>query len=132
MQKIRDAIDYLFQQYWVSRHTLLGYDFFTDGKDLFVKKILETVNLSKKGQLAFKDLVDNHLDRLVKDNSGMAYANLSGPSQGCFSKAYRDCPKCCRAPSDHTTQGYPSGGAIESKASGRACATETRGRLRTK
>lgn len=69
MHKIRDAIDYLFNQYG-SPHPLLGHDFFTDGKDLFIKKILETVNLSKKGQLAFKDLVDAHLDRLVKDDSG--------------------------------------------------------------
>ena len=32
--------------------------------------ILQTVNLSKKGQLAFKELIDAHLDRLVKDNNG--------------------------------------------------------------
>jgi len=74
MPKIRDAIDYLFQQFR-SAHPLLGHDFFTDGKDLFIKKILETVNLSKKGQLAFKDLVDAHLDRLVKDSSGWPTRN---------------------------------------------------------
>jgi len=69
MQKIRNAIDYLAEQY-SSPHPLLGHDFFTDGKDLFIKKILETVNLSRKGQLAFKELVDTHLDRLAKDPSG--------------------------------------------------------------
>jgi len=69
MQKIRDAIDYLAAQY-PSLHPLIGHDFFTDGKDLFVKKITETVNLSRKGQLAFKELVDAHLDRLVSDHAG--------------------------------------------------------------
>jgi len=64
MQKIRNAIDYLSQRYG-SVHPLLGHDFFTDGKDLFIKKIVETVNLSKKGQLAFKEIVDAHLDRVV-------------------------------------------------------------------
>lgn len=69
MQKIRNAIDYL-EEHHRSQHPLLGQDFFTDGKDLFIKRIIETVNLSKKGQLAFKELVDAHLDRLMKDGSG--------------------------------------------------------------
>ena len=69
MQKIRNAIDYLGKTNG-SQHPLLGHDFFTDGKELFVKRILETVNLSKKGQLAFKEIVDAHLDRIITDVSG--------------------------------------------------------------
>ena len=69
MQKIRNAIDYLNEQQ-PSPHPLIAQDFFTDGKDLFIKRILETVNLSKKGQLAFKEIVDVHLDRLEPDTSG--------------------------------------------------------------
>jgi uncharacterized protein (DUF433 family) len=69
MQKIRNAIDYLDQQHR-SPHPLLGHDFFTDGKDLFIKTIIATVNLGRKGQLAFRELVDAYLDRLLKDNSG--------------------------------------------------------------
>jgi hypothetical protein len=38
MQSIRGAIDYLSGAY-PSPHPLLGHDFFTDGKDLFVKRI---------------------------------------------------------------------------------------------
>ena len=69
MQKLRDAIDYL-QQRYQSQHPLLGHDFFTDGKDLFIKKLSETVSLGKKGQLAFKEIVDIYLDRLMKDSAG--------------------------------------------------------------
>ena len=69
MQKIRDAIDYLAQQY-KSTHPLLGHEFFTDGRELFIKRIIATVNLSRKGQLAFKELVDKHLDRVIPDSSG--------------------------------------------------------------
>ncbi len=69
MQKIRNAIDYLNEQQ-PSPHPLIAQDFFTDGKDLFIKRILETVNLSRKGQLAFKEIVDVHLDRLEPDTSG--------------------------------------------------------------
>jgi uncharacterized protein (DUF433 family) len=69
MQKIRDAIDYLATTY-ASPHPLLGHEFFAGGKDLFIKNILETVNISRKGQLAFKELVDAHLERVITDNSG--------------------------------------------------------------
>lgn len=69
MQKIRIGIDYLAEQYG-SPHPLLGHEFFTDGRNLFIKRVLETVNISKKGQLAFKEIVDAHLDRLVNDKSG--------------------------------------------------------------
>jgi len=69
MQRLRDAIDYLGETY-PSQHPLLGHDFFTDGRNLFVKRILETVNLSKRGQLAFKEIVDVYLDRIVKDSLG--------------------------------------------------------------
>lgn len=70
MQKIRDAIDYIAASH-PSAHPLLSQDFFTDGVNLFVKRINETVNLSKKGQLAFKELVDAHLSRIVPDSSGL-------------------------------------------------------------
>jgi uncharacterized protein (DUF433 family) len=69
MQKIRNAIDYL-QEQQPSSHPLIAHEFFTDGKDLFITRIFETVNLSKKGQLAFKEIVDAHLDRLEPDQSG--------------------------------------------------------------
>ena len=69
MQKIRNAIDYLAEQY-PSPHPLIGHDFFTDGRDMFIKRIIETVNLSRRGQLAFKEIVDAHLDRVVPDSSG--------------------------------------------------------------
>jgi len=71
MPKIRDAIDYLEgPSKGQVKHPLLSQEFFTDGKGLFVKHLLETVNLGKKGQLAFKELVDQHLERIVPDATG--------------------------------------------------------------
>jgi uncharacterized protein (DUF433 family) len=70
IQKIRDAIDYI-EAIHPSPHPLLSLELFTDGASLFIKRISETVNLSKKGQLAFKELVDAHLSRIIPDSSGL-------------------------------------------------------------
>jgi uncharacterized protein (DUF433 family) len=70
MQTVRAAIDFLAAHY-PSSHPLLGHESYTDGKDLFIKKISETINLSKKGQLAFKELVDMHLNRIEVDGAGL-------------------------------------------------------------
>lgn len=69
MQRVRDAIDYLAATYR-SNHPLLGHEFFTDGKTIFVKKIEQTVDIGRKGQLAFRELIDAHLNRIVTDQHG--------------------------------------------------------------
>ncbi len=50
-----------------SDHPLLTYDFFTEGKDLFIKEIEQTINLSQAGQFALKPIMDLYLARIERD-----------------------------------------------------------------
>ena len=69
MQKIRNAIDFLAAQYG-PMHPLLGHEFFSEGRNIFIKTLTETINISKRGQLVFKQVVDAHLDRIEIDANG--------------------------------------------------------------
>lgn len=50
-------------------HPLLSREFHTDGKDLFLKLIESTVNLSRGGQLAIKPILDEYLERIERDDA---------------------------------------------------------------
>ena len=73
---IRRALDYVRKTY-PSLHPLLSESFLTDGKDLFVKKILaatgeeQTINVSSWGQLGLGPILDLYLRRIERDKSGL-------------------------------------------------------------
>jgi uncharacterized protein (DUF433 family) len=75
MPAIRAALDYV-QSKFPSTHPLLTEDFFTDGKNLFVKKVEErtgreqTINVSRSGQLGFGTILDLYLKRIERDQKG--------------------------------------------------------------
>jgi uncharacterized protein (DUF433 family) len=75
MPAIRRALDYVRRTY-PSSHPLLSESFLTDGKDLFVKKILavtgeeQTINVSSWGQLGLGSILDLYLRRIERDKSG--------------------------------------------------------------
>lgn len=75
MPAIRRAFDYVRRTY-PSAHPLLSESFLTDGKDLFVKKILratgeeQTINVSSWGQLGLGPILDLYLRRIERDKSG--------------------------------------------------------------
>jgi uncharacterized protein (DUF433 family) len=50
-------------------HPLLSREFHTDGKDIFVKLIENTVNLSRRGQYALKPIMDEYLLRIERDDA---------------------------------------------------------------
>ena len=52
-------------------HPLLSREFHTDGKDIFVKAIEATVNLSRRGQYALKPIMDAYLLRIERDEAFM-------------------------------------------------------------
>jgi uncharacterized protein (DUF433 family) len=65
---IRSAIRELREQgLATTTHPLLSREFHTDGKDLFIKLIEKTVNLSRGGQLAIKPILDQYLERIERD-----------------------------------------------------------------
>lgn len=48
-------------------HPLLSREFYTDGKDLFVKTIEKTINVSRYGQLGLREVLDSYLARIERD-----------------------------------------------------------------
>jgi len=70
MPAIRHAIDYVSEEF-PSKHPLLTEQFLTDGKDLFVKKLEQTVNVSLRGQLGISSILDLYPRRIERDRSGL-------------------------------------------------------------
>lgn len=70
MPEIRGAIDYVSKKY-PSAHPLITEQFWTDGKLLFVKKLEETIDVSRGGHLAFTPILDLYLKRIERDRSGL-------------------------------------------------------------
>lgn len=67
---IRSALRELKAQEMVSgTHPLLSREFHTYGRELFVKLLEKTVNLSRGGQLAMKPILDSYLERVERDEA---------------------------------------------------------------
>ena len=53
------------------KHPLLSKEFYTDGRDLFVKTIegrqKQTINLSQFGQLGLREILDSYIERIERD-----------------------------------------------------------------
>jgi uncharacterized protein (DUF433 family) len=69
MPKVRTAIDYLRGKF-NSESPLTDQRLETDGINLFVHKFEQLINLSQKGQLAMKIMLDAHLKRIEWDTFG--------------------------------------------------------------
>lgn len=69
-KSIRKALDTLKRKYPGVTHPLIYRDFFTDGKDLFIKSVTETENLSNPQQLVLKQIMDSFLRRIKRDRHG--------------------------------------------------------------
>lgn len=71
MPRVRKALDYLSTQF-ESTHPLAEHDFETDGVDLFVEKLGDLINVSQHGQLAMKEVFAMYLQRIDRDEAGLA------------------------------------------------------------
>jgi uncharacterized protein (DUF433 family) len=69
MNKIRSAIEYM-QAVNPSKHPLASNQFYTDGKELFVKNVEVTISASQKGQLGLGPILDAYLNRIDRDRFG--------------------------------------------------------------
>ena len=67
--RVRGAVEYL-ERHLDSRHPLAEQRFVTDGADLFVEQFGRLVNISRKGQLAIKELIQTYLRRIERDSAG--------------------------------------------------------------
>jgi len=71
LQKVRIGVSYL-QRHFGSKHPLAEEKMKTNGRDLFVRRFGQLINVSQDGQLAILELVDAHLRRIEWDTSGLA------------------------------------------------------------
>ena len=71
LPQIRRAVCYLREQFR-SVHPLVHHQMLTDGKDLFVEAagLKDMINASRHGQLAMRDLIATHLQRVEWDKNG--------------------------------------------------------------
>ncbi len=71
LDKVRTALDYINEQF-KSSHPLAHESFRTDGIDLFIDRYGSLINASKPGQLELKEALNQHLDRVEPDDTGIA------------------------------------------------------------
>ena len=67
---VRSAVEYL-RRVFGSVHPLSDEKMRTDRKHLFVEKFGQLINASKEGQLAMAELLEAHLRRVERDDSGL-------------------------------------------------------------
>lgn len=71
MQKVRPALEFLETELEVE-HPLAHKELLTDGMSLFVEHLGRLVNLNRRGQLAVKQILEAHLERVDHDRDGLA------------------------------------------------------------
>jgi uncharacterized protein (DUF433 family) len=69
--KVRAALDYVRKELG-SEHPLADAKFETDGINLFVERFGQLISASESGQIAVRDLLAAHLERVEHDPSGLA------------------------------------------------------------
>lgn len=67
LKRIRAAVNHVKDEY-PSDHPLLSRAFYTDGRDLFIKTIQHTINITRHGQLAIRPILDIYLERIIRDD----------------------------------------------------------------
>jgi uncharacterized protein (DUF433 family) len=71
LDRVRTAINYL-KDLLGSKHPLAEHRFETDGVDLFIEKFGQLINITRAGQTAMRQLIEAHLKRIDRDDSGVA------------------------------------------------------------
>jgi uncharacterized protein (DUF433 family) len=67
LKAIRRAVDHLRAEY-PSSHPLLSKEFYTDGMDVFIKTLDQTINITRQGQLGLKPILDMFLHHIDRDD----------------------------------------------------------------
>jgi uncharacterized protein (DUF433 family) len=71
LPKVRVAINYLSKEL-SSKHPLADEKLRTDSIDLFIETFGKLINLSANGQLAIREFLESHLQRIEHDSDGLA------------------------------------------------------------
>lgn len=70
LQAVRNAIGYLRKNFHTD-HPLAEQQMLTDGRDLFIERYGELVNVSAHGQMAMKKVLEAYLARIERDPAGV-------------------------------------------------------------
>ena len=71
LDKVRAALDYLEERLDVT-NPLAHEEFRTDGVNLFIERYGTLINASSRGQVALKQMLNEHLTRIEPDDAGLA------------------------------------------------------------
>lgn len=71
LPKVRTAVEYVVGQS-PSRHPLAQEEFETDGVHLLIRRFGSLINASERGQLAMAEVLREHLQRIERDEGGLA------------------------------------------------------------
>jgi uncharacterized protein (DUF433 family) len=71
LDKVRSALDFIDERFRVP-HPLASEQFRTDGVSLFIERYGSLINASERGQIALKDALNAHLERIEPDDTGLA------------------------------------------------------------
>lgn len=71
MYKVRETLDYVLKHIG-TKNPLAHIDFQTDGVDLIIKELDTLVFASSHGQTAMKDMLDTYLQRIERNEKGVA------------------------------------------------------------
>lgn len=70
LEKVRKAIQFL-QKQFPSKHPLVDHNFETNGINLFIEKYGQLINITQERQLAIKEIMKTHLQRIEWDAQGI-------------------------------------------------------------
>jgi len=68
--KVRNAVDFI-RQAFPTKYPLADHQFETDGLDLFIDHVGKLINVTDRGQLAIRQLLQVYLRRIERDPSGI-------------------------------------------------------------
>ncbi len=71
LPKVRRALHYVSREFSM-KHPFAHMDFETDGLDLFISEYGRLINASSNGQVAIRELIQAHLQRIERDEQGVA------------------------------------------------------------
>ena len=71
LHKVRTGVAYLREQFR-REHPLADHLIETNSRGLFVRKFGQLINISQEGQLAMREVLDAYLQRIERDDSGLA------------------------------------------------------------
>jgi uncharacterized protein (DUF433 family) len=71
LPNVRRALDFVRSYFPACAHSLLSYDFSVSGKEMFIEHLGKTINATLFGQEAMRELLEQYLERIDRDNLGM-------------------------------------------------------------